>query len=117
MPSDPKTSDKPENLRDFSAYVDENGQHDSDAPNDLSRPAHLQQILASDPGGEAETARLASGRRNEDGTAATEAEVPPGTIERLGDPSLGVPAMPEGGVSPGDTEEAVDRATSGLGRE
>ena len=111
MPSDTKAAGTTENLRSFNAYADENGQHDPDAPNDVARPSELQRILASDPGGEAETARIASGKRDEDGTAATEAEVPPGTIEKLGDASLDMSAPANDAAG-----EAIDRATSGLGR-
>ena len=108
MPSDTKAT---ENLRGFDAYADRNGQNDADTPNEVARPAELQRVLASDPGGEAETARVASGQHDRDGTAATEAEVPPGTIEKLGDASLGSPAP--AGSSAG---EAVERATSSLGK-
>ena len=54
---------KTENLKSFNAYVDENGQNmGQDEPTDVARPADLQRRLASEPGGEAETARLASGQ-------------------------------------------------------
>jgi len=86
------TPPKPENLRQFDAYVDENGQNMSDDPLDVARPKDLQSRLNRDPGGEAETARLASRRSSNDiadTTADVEAEVPAETIRHISDPSLG----------------------------
>jgi hypothetical protein len=86
------TPPKPENLRQFDAYVDENGQNMSDDPLDVARPKDLQSRLNRDPGGEAETARLASRRSSNDiadATADVEAEVPAETIRHISDPSLG----------------------------
>jgi hypothetical protein len=64
----------------------------SDDPLDVARPKDLQSRLNRDPGGEAETARLASRRSSNDiadATADVEAEVPAETIRHISDPSLG----------------------------
>lgn len=75
---------KNDSLRSFSASVDENGQNmGQDEPNDIANPASLQNQLARNPGGEAETARLASGRPNQDATDATEAELSKETVDKL----------------------------------
>ncbi len=66
---------------------------------------NIQRELQSDPQGEAETARIASGQPRQDATEATEAETPPENLKRLKGES---PARPE-------TDEAVDRATASLG--
>ncbi len=65
----------------------------------------IQRELQSDPQGEAEAARIASGQPRQDATDATEAETPPENLKRLKGES---PAQPE-------TEEAVERATAALG--
>lgn len=103
-----KQAEKTENLKDFDAYVDENGQNLSDDPRDRASPAELHDLLARDPSSESETARIASARRvgdNDDATDAVEAEVPAETIRHISDPSLG-------GV-----DTPIDRATSGLGKD
>jgi hypothetical protein len=81
-------------LRDFDPYTDRNGQDNGeDSALDLARPAATDRQLARNPNGEAETARLASGRPNlgatdaDGGTEATEAEVPREMIERMSNPS------------------------------
>lgn len=104
-------------LRAFDAYADRNGQDvGQDSPTDVARPAELQHLLAEDPGGEAETARLVSGRSRLDSieggsiatSEATEAETPPEHVERISNPSLPRDRKSEDGPIP--------RATSGLGR-
>jgi hypothetical protein len=104
-------------LRDFNPHADQNGQFmGQDSPLDVAHAADLQKHLNEDPGGQAETARLASSRQRLDsieggsiGTSeATAAETPPEHIRRISDPSL-----PKG---KGDAEEAIERATSGFGR-
>ena len=84
-------------LRDFNAYTDRNSQGlGQDNPTDVARPAGLRKQLDSNPGGEAETARLASNQHRRDAleggsiaTAdATAAESAPGTVEHLSDASL-----------------------------
>lgn len=103
---------KSENLKSFDPYRDENGQNmGQDAPNEIANPGNLQKHLASDPGGEAETARLASGRPNQGADAATEAELPPGTVERLSNPSSGGAPAKDGAAG-----EAIERATASLGK-
>jgi hypothetical protein len=108
--------DRP-SLRDFNPYADRNGQDlGQDSPLDVAHPADLQKHLNEDPGGEAETARLASDRARLDSIAggsietseATAAETPPERIRRLGDASL-----PKG---KSDADETIERATSGLGK-
>lgn len=101
-------SSRPENLKSFDADVDENGQNMSDAPNDRARPKDLQRALASDPGGEAETARIASGHPGDGADEATAAEIPAEVNRHLGDAS----STP----SKDAASDAIDRATSGLGR-
>jgi hypothetical protein len=103
--SDPKH----DSLQNFSAYRDENGQGMTDEPTEVARPAVLQDKLARDPGGEAETARLASGHRDDDATAAVEAEVSAEAIDHISNPSL-----PSGKAA---ADEAVERATAALGKD
>lgn len=109
---------KNDNLKSFDAYRDENGQHvGQDAPTDLARPADLQRHLTSDPGSEAETARMASGFARsesvEGGTVEssdqTAAETPPENLAHISDAS----------IQPGElgSKEAVERATAALGKE
>lgn len=105
-----QNSGKP-SLRDFDPYTDRNGQDNGeDSPLDLAIPAETQRELASNPGGEAETARIASGRSNEDATAAVEAEVPKANIDRISDASL----PPTG---PQSARDAIGRATAVLGKD
>ena len=95
------------NLKSFDAYADENGQNmGQDAATDVANAARLRQKLASDPSGEAETARLASGQKGEGHEAETAAEAPDAT-RKLGDATL---------PKPGAAQEGIDRATSALGR-
>lgn len=101
----PKSAETMENLNAFNAYVDENGQNAADAPNEISNPEELQRVLQSKPDGEAETARIASGRREDDGTAETEAETPAETIDHISNPHIA------GGESP------IERATAALGKD
>jgi hypothetical protein len=100
-----KSAEPMENLKSFSAYVDENGQNAGTEPNEVANPAELQRVLHSKPDGEAETARLASGQRNSDGTAETEAEVPAENIDHIANPHIA------GADSP------IERATAALGDE
>lgn len=103
--------DRP-SLKNFDAYADRNGQNDGeDSPLDVARPAEMQRHLASDPGGEAETARIASGRPGDDATDATEAETPGATIAHLSDASL--PKRP----AAGSAKDAIERATASLGQD
>jgi hypothetical protein len=105
-------------LRDFNPHADENGQFmGQDSPLDVAHPAELQKQLNENPDGQAETARLASSLPRRDAleggsiatSDATAAETPAENIRRISDPSL-----PKTQGSAGD---AIDRATSGLGRE
>ena len=98
---------KNDNLKSFSAYRDENGQGMTDAPNDRADPKGLRREMASDPGGEAETVRLASGQPVEDATEATEAEVPAENIAHISDATLPPRA---------EVAAALDRATASLGK-
>lgn len=84
------------NLKEFDAYTDRNGQDfGQDEARDVGRPAELQRELESDPGWQAETARIASGHQRLDSVAggstasveATEAETPPENLRHLGDAS------------------------------
>lgn len=76
-----------------------------EAETDVAPTSTLTQALASDPSGEAETARTASGRKSEGHDEATAAEAPEAT-KRLGDASGATEAA----------REAVERATAGLGK-
>jgi hypothetical protein len=77
------------NLRDFDPRADRNGQDlGQDSPLDVGLPQNTQRQLASNPNGEAETARLASGRPNQGHTDAVEDEVPRENVERIGDPRV-----------------------------
>ncbi len=116
--------EKTENLKSFDAYRDENGQFmGQDSPTDLARPDDLQRHLNSDPRWEAETARGASGFARKDsvegGTVEssdqTTAETPPENIAHISDATL-TPADREGASGTAAAEEAVERATSGLGK-
>ena len=98
------------NLKSFNAHADENGQMmGQDSPLDVANAASLQHALDSDPSGEAETARPASGRSSEGHDEATAEEAPEAT-KRLGDASLG------GDGAPAKSRDAIERATAGLGK-
>lgn len=84
------------NLREFDAYADRNGQDvGQDETRDVGRPAELQRELDSDPGWQAETARIASGHQRLDSVGggsiasveATEAETPAENLRHIGDAS------------------------------
>ena len=116
---------KTENLKNFDAYRDENGQFmGQDSPTDLARPDDLQRRLNSDPSWEAETARTASGFNRLDSVSGgsiessdqTAAETPPENIARISDPSGDVGGPKVAGESR-EAKEAVERATSSLGKE
>ena len=88
--------DRP-SLRDFNPHADQNGHSmGQDSPVDLAHSADLQKHLNEDPGGEAETARLASSLQRRDSVEggsietsdATAAETPAENIRRISDPSL-----------------------------
>ena len=107
--------DRP-SLRDFNPHADQNGQFmGQDSPLDVAHAADLQKQMNENPGGQAETARLASSRQRLDSieggsietSDATAAETPEENIRRISDPSL-----PKHGS---DADEAIDRATSSLG--
>jgi hypothetical protein len=100
-----KSPEKMENLNSFSAYVDENGQNASDSPNEVGNAAELQQVLHSKPDGESETARIASGTPDDDGTAQTEAETPAETIDHISNPHIA------------GSESPIERATAALGKD
>lgn len=94
-----------QSLKDFDAYADRNGQDlGQDSPLDVGLPQRTQADLKSDPSGEAETARIASGTPGEDATDATEAETPPENLRRLRGEST-------------STSEAIDRATASVGQD
>jgi hypothetical protein len=120
MADEPKT----ENLKSFNAYRDENGQlMGQDEPTDVARPAELQRRMASDPSWQAETARVASGFARLDSVGGgsvetsdqTAAETPPENIARISDPAGDAGGPKVAGESP-EAKEAVERATSGLGK-
>lgn len=100
-----KSEQPTRNLKTFNAYVDENGQDANTASNEVENPKELNRVLASKPDGESETARIASGRTLDDATAATEAEVPAETIDRISNPHIAAGETP------------LDRATAALGRD
>ena len=100
-------ADRP-SLKGFSANADRNGQDlGQDSPLDVGIPARTQADLKSDPAGDAETARIASGMKSEDATDQTEAETPPENLRAI---------RGEGG--PGaSASEAIDRATAAVGED
>lgn len=101
--------DRP-SLKEFDAYADRNGQDlGQEDARDVGLPGRTRADLERNPMGEAETARIASGRTLDDATDATEAETPPENLRRLSDASL--PHPPEG-----VTREAIDRATAAVGQ-
>ena len=115
---------KTENLKSFDAYRDENGQMmGQDAPTDLARPGELRRHMTSDPSWEAETVRVASGQARIDAIEGgsietsdqTAAETPPENIRRISDASGDVGGPKVAGESL-EAKEAVERATSGLGK-
>ena len=115
---------KTENLKSFDAYRDENGQNmGQDEPTDVARPAEMQRLMASDPSWQAETARIASGHARIDSIEGgsietsdqTAAETPPENIARISDASGDVGGPKVAGESAA-AKEAVERATSGLGK-
>jgi hypothetical protein len=117
--------DKPENLKTFDPYRDENGQFmGQDAPTDLARPDDLQRRLNSDPSWQAETARTASGFARLDSVGGgsiessdqTAAETPPENLARISDAAGDVGGPKVAGESQ-EAKEAVERATSSLGEE
>ncbi|MEL6059977.1 MULTISPECIES: hypothetical protein [unclassified Methylobacterium] len=92
---DPRRTKRP-SLREFDAHTDRNGQDlGQDEARDLGRPADLQRDRESDPGWQAETARIASGHPQLDSVSggsnasveATEAETPPENLRHIGDAS------------------------------
>lgn len=92
-------------LKAFDADTDRNGEDDA---RDVAIARRTQADLERNPMGEAETARIASGRTLDDATDATEAETPPENLRRISDASLPKPA---------DAKEAIERATAPLGTE
>ncbi|MHC2018261.1 hypothetical protein [Methylobacterium sp. CM6247] len=94
-------------LKDFDAYSDRNGQGlgQGDA-RDIATPARTQHDLKSDPSGQAEAARIASGTPRQDATEATEAETPPENLRHIGDAS-----------QTSTVSEALDRATAPVGKD
>lgn len=98
MAQTPDDTTRPQhpNLREFNASADRNGQDlGQDEARDLARPAELQRARESDPGWQAEAARIASGHARIDAVSggstasveATEAETPPENLRRIGDAS------------------------------
>ena len=105
---------KRDNLKSFDAYRDENGQMmGQDSPTDVANAASLKRRLDGEASGEAETARLASGRKGENADEETAAETPADTIRQISDPIL--KSVPRG--SKDAAGEAIDRATAALGQE
>lgn len=103
-------------LKSFDAYADRNGQDNGeDDPRDVALARRTQADLERDPMGEAETARIASGRTLDDATDATEAETPRENLERIGGGPSG--NGPSGKRTKKDADEALDRATASLGKE
>ena len=116
--------EKTENLKSFDAYRDENGQiMGQDDPTEVARPAEMRRHRTSDASGPAETVRLASGQSRIDSIEGgsietsdqTAAETPPENIARISDASGDAGGPKVAGESPA-AKEAVERATSGLGK-
>ncbi|HEX8416360.1 MAG TPA: hypothetical protein VF641_02035 [Methylobacterium sp.] len=94
-------------LKDFDASADNNGDIGQADPRDVGIAARTQSELRSNPMGEAQSARIASGTPGEDATDATEAETPAENLKHIGDAS-----QPDAKAS-----EAIDRATASVGKE
>lgn len=101
-------------LKEFSADADRNGQDFGTAsPLDVGIPSRTQADLKSDPDGQAEAARIASGLPRQDAVDQTEAETPKENLRRISDPSTS-PSR----ATPDDTaQEAIERATAAVGQE
>lgn len=98
-------------LKDFDAYADRNGQDlGQQEARDVGLPSRTQRDLKSDPMGEAQSARIASGATGDDATDATAAETPAENLRRISDPSPKVTAPPDAAAA-----EAIDRATAAIG--
>jgi hypothetical protein len=103
------TEQRKPSLKSFDAYADRNGQDNGeDDARDVALPQRTQADMQANPMGEAETARLASGRTSDDATDATARETPPENLRRIADASLGTTPQ---------ADEAIERATSALGEE
>ena len=101
-------NDQRQSLKDFDAYADRNGQDlGQDSPLDVGLAQRTQADLKSDPSGEAEAARIASGTPGQDATDATEAETPPENLRRLRGE----------GADDSATSEAIDQATAAVGQD
>ncbi|WP_232627869.1 hypothetical protein [Methylobacterium sp. Leaf118] len=99
-------------LKEFDATADRNGQDlGGGSPLDVGRPARTQAELRSNPDGEAEAARIASGLPGQDATDQTAAETPAENLRRISDPSTGSPEPDEA------AKEAIERATAAVGSE
>lgn len=97
-------------LKDFDAYADRNGQDlGQDSPLDIGNPARTQKDLKSEPGGEAQAARNASGTPGEDATDQTEAETPAENLQRI---RAGGSGTSIGGEQ---AQDAIERATAVVG--
>lgn len=99
---------KPDSLKSFNSYVDNNGDGLGIADTDRPKYDDVQTQLSQEPTSESEAARLASGFTSDDATDATEAETPPENIAHISDASL--PPRKE-------MAAALDRATASLGKE
>ena len=108
MADQPNDNVKRDNLKSFDAYRDENGQMmGQDSPTDIANAAGLKRRMDGEASGEAETARLASGRKGENADEETAAETPAETIRQISEPAL----------KTGAAQEALDRATAPLGKD
>ncbi len=99
-------------LKAFDAYADRNGQDlGTDSPLDVGLPSRTQADLKSNPDGQAEAARIASGTPLQDASEQTEAETPAENLRRISDPSTSAP-QPDA-----TAQEAIERATAAVGQE
>lgn len=99
-------------LKEFDAYADRNGQDlGPDSPLDVGIPSRTQADLKSNPDGQSEAARIASGTPRQDAVEQTEAETPAENLRRISDPSTS-PPQPDA-----KAREAIERATAAVGQE
>ena len=100
-------------LKDFDAYADRNGQDPGqDNARDVGLSSRTQGDLKSNPMGEAETARIASGTPGSDASDQTAAETPSANLKQIGDAAQNAGSAPSGAA-----KEAIDRATAPNGKD
>ncbi|GEP11035.1 hypothetical protein [Methylobacterium gnaphalii] len=105
-------------IKTFDGQADRNGQNlGAESPLDVGIPSRTQADLKSEPNGEAEAARIASGQPRQDASDQTAAETPSENLRRISDPSTASAAGEGSGLKSREGQEAINRATAALGEE